>query len=480
MNGELGVGHENWPSSVVIGAPQGRSGKTTISVGLCAVLKERGLVVQPFKKGPDYIDPSWLTAAANRNCRNLDTTLMGEDNLVTSFKRACHGTHIAVVEGAMGLYDSVDAEGRGSTAYLARLLHAPVILVVNTTRTNRSIAATVMGYQNFEPDTNIAGVILNNVAGSRHESKIRTAVAQHCGIPVLGSIPGDRDFTITQRHLGIIPYGELEEPTSIIRRMSHRFEQCLDLDGILRIVRSTNKRYQARLKSEKRKPAVVRIGVIYDRVFNFYYPENLEALSLAGAELVYIDSLQESKLPDVDGLYIGGGFPELFLKELEANSGLRRDIAYAIEHGLPVYAECAGLMYLCRSIEWQGERHEMVGVIPGDVELCQRPQGHGYVTVNVSNSNPLFPVGTTMYGHEFHYSKFKALKSLKFAYQVRRGHGIDGKVDAVLYKNVFAAYTHLHALGTPRWAEGFVSRVIREQENQCTMSLSKYKIEGGN
>jgi len=205
---------------------------------------------------------------------------------------------------------------------------------------------------------------------------------------------------------------------------------------------------------------------MYDRVFTFYYPENLEALIQSGADLVFIDSLKDQQLPDVAGLYIGGGFPELFLEELEANISLRQDIAQAIENGLPVYAECAGLMYLCQGSRWHGQRFEMVGVIPTEVEVCQRPQGHGYVVAEVTGDNPLFPIGLTLRGHEFHYSRLSQSTGLEFAYGMRRGQGIDGKVDAIVYKNVLASYTHLHAMGVPQWAEAFVSLALREQKRQ--------------
>lgn len=206
-----------------------------------------------------------------------------------------------------------------------------------------------------------------------------------------------------------------------------------------------------------------------DSVFNFYYPENLDALSSSGAEPVFIDSTKD-RLPEIDGLYIGGGFPEFFLHQLGANYGLRQDIAAAVENGLPVYAECAGLMYLCRGIRWQGQYHEMAGVLPAEVEIARRPQGHGYTVVEVTRENPFFPVGTTLRGHEFHHSKLINLNNLDFAYKMRRGRGIDGEVDGIVYKNVFAAYTHLHAYGAPTWASSFVALASRERKRQPSLS----------
>jgi cobyrinic acid a,c-diamide synthase len=450
------------PPRVIIAAPQGRSGKTTITIGLCTAFKRRGLVVQPFKKGPDYIDPSWLSAAAGRSCRNLDAVLMSEEALLVSFQRGCQEADLALIEGAMGLYDGFDPTGWGSTAWISRLLHCPVLLVINSARMTRSVAAMVAGYQRFEPQTNIAGVILNNVAGSRHESKLVTAIEQYCGIPVLGSIPRDLSLSITERHLGLVPYREVGED-SVINNMCHCLEENLDLDGILDIARSAPVKGMI-YTPQGGKETVVKLGVMLDRVFTFYYPENLEALAQAGAELVFIDSIKDQELPEIDGLYIGGGFPELFLPELEANSQLREDIAQAVKDYLPVYAECAGLMYLCQGISWQGRRHEMVGAIPAEVELCPKPQAHGYVKVEVTGENPLFPLGLTFWGHEFHYSRLTGANDFRFAYRVWGGRGIDGRADGIIYKNVFAAYAHLHALGVPQWAEAFVGQALRRYQ----------------
>lgn len=455
-------------SGMLVSAPQGRSGKTIVSLALCDILRRRGQTVQPFKKGPDYIDRSWLTAAAGRDCRNLDLFFMQEETLLVSFQRACQGADFTVIEGAMGLYDGFDSE-LGSTAHLARLLNVPVVLVVNTSRMTGSIAAMVTGYQCFQPDTNIAAVILNNVSGSRHERKLTAAVEQYCGIPVVGSIPRHADLHMTERHLGLIPFPEAGESQSVVERIGHRLEPHLDIDNIMAIASSFEAPIGALSTNPKDKTDIVKIGVVLDRVFNFYYTENLQALSQVGAELIFIDSLQD-RLPEIDGLYIGGGFPEFFLEELEANCQLRRDIAEAVERGLPVYAECAGLMYLCSGICWRGRRHEMVGAVPAEVEISQRPQGHGYIEAEVTGANPLFPMGMTLRGHEFHHSRLSISGELGFAYRLKRGHGIDGEVDGIIYKNVFAAYTHLHALGTPQWAEAFISLAYREKNNRPSVS----------
>jgi len=461
---------------VLISATQGRTGKTVVSLALCASLKKRGLSIQPFKKGPDYIDPSWLSKAAGRECRNLDFFLMPEETTLASFQNACYGSDMALIEGAMGLYDGLDTEGWGSTAHLSRLLKVPVILIVDATRMTSSVAAIVSGYQHFQPDVNIAAVILNNVSNKRHERKLIEAVEHHCKIPVVGKIPRHPDLHMTQRHLGHIPSLELDESNTIIQHICHTLEPYLDLDTILSIAGTSHIEPCVPSINTESNKVKVRIGVIQDQVFNFYYPENLEALCQAGAELVILNSLRDS-LPDIDGLYIGGGFPEFFLEELEANKKLRHSIANAIEGGLPVYAECAGLMYLCQGINWQGQRHEMVGVIPAEVELSSRPKGHGYVIAEVVKENPFFPVGLVLRGHEFHHSELRQTGKLDYAYLLKRGHGVSGISDGVIYKNVFASYTHLHALGAIEWAKTFVTLMSNVQRGQSPITeLSNSKL----
>ncbi len=464
-----------FPPRLVIAAPHGRSGKTTVAVGLCAAFVARGLNVQPFKKGPDYIDPSWLTEAARRPCRNLDPFLMGEDVVVAAFARGSRNADLALIEGAMGLYDGADLEGTGSTAALARWLDAPILLIVNAQRITRSIAALVQGYQRFEPNTRIAGVILNNVARARQQTLMTQAIEKYCGIPVVGVLPRDPALAIPDRHLGLIPRGEDDALVPMIAAARDAVLANFDLDAIWRIAggsgrggdKETRGQGEQPRTSNLEPPFAIRssqfaIGILRDRAFSFYYPENLEALQDAGAELVFVDSLRDAHLPALDALYIGGGFPEVFLRELEANASLRAEIRAAVEAGLPVYAECGGLMYLARSITFGNQRGEMVGALPFDVVMTDQPQGHGYVELHVIAENPLFARGTRVRGHEFHNSKidltgFQNLSGLTCAYRVTRGHGIDGAHDGILYKNVFASYTHLHALSTPEWATAFVN-----------------------
>ena len=476
------------PPRIVIGAPKGRSGKTTVSVAIGRALRKRGLSVQPFTKGPDYIDPSWLTLACARTCSNLDGFLMPEDRLLASFVRRSRDAGLALVEGAMGLFDSPESDGTGSVAWLARVLQAPIIFVVDAERMTRSVAALVSGFQHFEPGTHLAGVILNRVSGRRHEEKLLDAVERYCGIPVLGAVPKDSRLTIAERHLGLIPSVENDQAESVVEIICDKVGAHLNLDAIMAMAWEAP---EQSIPETPLAPAIEptsRIGVIQDRVFSFYHPDYMEALREAGADIVPVNALYDWRLPDIDGLYIGGGFPELYPAGLEANSGLRADIAACIEAGLPTYAECAGLMYLCRAIRSQGRRYEMVGVIPAEVELSRRPEGHGYVEVKVMAENPWFSTGLVLHGHEFHHSRLIAEELLPTAYQVRRGHGIDGHVDGIFYKNMLASYTHLHVLGAPEWAKSFAAlalsyreakarigaeaRPARERGDACRLSLT--------
>lgn len=450
---------------VVIAAPQGRSGKTTVTVGLCAAFAARGLVVQPFKKGPDYIDPSWLTEASSRPCRNLDPFLMGRETIAAAFLRGSRGANLVIIEGAMGLYDGLDIDGSGSTAMLARWLDAPILLVVNAQRITRSIAALVQGYQRFEPDTRIAGVILNNITRARQQDLMTQAIEKYCGIPVVGVLPRDASLTIPDRHLGLVPRAENDALVPAIAAAREAVTKNFDLEKIFTLAKTAISAQRSELEnlnliqpiSHLQFP-ISRVGIIRDRAFTFYYPENLEALQAAGAELIFINAMWDAHLPAVDALVIGGGFPEMFLDELQANVSLRTDIRNAIENGLPVYAECGGLMYLARSITYNSRRGEMVGALPCDVEMTGKPQGHGYSTLVVDGANPFFPIGVQIRGHEFHNSRVINLDNVSFAYSISRGCGIDGRRDGIVYKNVLASYTHLHALATPKWAEAIVAR----------------------
>lgn len=455
---------------LAIGAPHGRSGKTTVTLGLILALRNKGLTVQPFKKGPDFIDPSWLSLVAGRECRNLDLYFMDHQKLAHHFYTSCQEADIAVIEGAMGLYDGLDYEGSDSTAAVARCVDAPIILVIDATRMTRSAAALVKGFANFEEGTRISGVILNKVARPRHEAMLRKSIEGYTGIPVLGAIPKQKNLVIADRHLGLVPAAEMERTFEIMEFLQRAVSDTTDLDKVIDIAGSAGP-LPVMAKEDIHPVKKARIGVIRDKVFSFYYPENLEALSLAGAELVYIDSLQQESLPEVDGLYIGGGFPEVFGAQLEQNTGLRASIRRAAAMGMPIYAECGGLMYLARKLYYEGNCYEMCGVLPCDTKMSVKPKGHGYSAMNTIAPNYLFPVGTVVKGHEFHHSQICNYnpREIQYIYQVQRGYGLNGKMDGIIYRNTIASYNHVYAGAHPEWAVNFVAKASGQEEAKTTV-----------
>lgn len=452
---------------VLISAAHKSSGKTTISIGLCAALHQRGLIVQPFKKGPDYIDPMWLSRASGtgadaRACRNLDLYLMQPGEIAAVFRRHAQRADISIVEGNKGLYDGLALDGSNSNAALAKQLDLPVVLVLDARGMTRGIAPLILGYQAFDPDIDIAGVILNNLGGHRHESKLRQVIEHYTDVPVIGALHHDDSLRIVERHLGLMPSNETGDSDAYIRAIGEAVARNVDLDRFLRLAeRPPLPESPAPEFTQLPEGETIRIGIARDAAFGFYYADDLDTLQASGAELVPFDTLHDKHLPDVDALYIGGGFPETAAAALEANAGLRREIRDAIEGGMPAYAECGGLMYLSRSLTCDGKCHEMVGVIPGDTVMHARPVGRGYVRLSENAGHP-WPQpharAEEIRAHEFHYSSLENLPAdARFAYRVLRGHGVDGKHDGYLHKNLVASYTHLRTIGGCYWATRFVA-----------------------
>lgn len=456
-------------AQVMISAVHKSSGKTTVSLGLCAALARRGLAVQPFKKGPDYIDPMWLAEAAGRPCHNLDFHIMTRGELMGSFARHSLDADIAVIEGNKGLHDGMDLKGGDSNAALARLLGAPVVLVVDAHGMARGIAPLILGYQAFAPDVRIAGIILNKIAGARHEAKLRAAIEYYTPVPVIGAVMQQSALTIAERHLGLIPSNEAGKARETVGRIADVVGQAVDIDRLMAIASTVERQASiaagaAAIARPRTRSADVRIGIARDAAFGFYYACDLEALAAAGAELVEFNTLTSPHLPAVDGLFIGGGFPETQLEALAANVGLRRELRAAIDSGLPVYAECGGLMYLSRSLSWHGRRAEMVGAIPADAVVHERPAGHGYVKLRETGASPWPIVAGEFVAHEFHYSTLTNIgPGLDYAYEVLRGTGIDGRRDGLVYRNVLASYAHLHDSEENPWPRRFVGFV-----HKCT------------
>ena len=458
----------------LISAAHKSSGKTTISIGLCAALKARGLAVQPFKKGPDYIDPMWLSLASSRTCRNLDFYLMQREQIVATFSKHAANADVSLVEGNKGLYDGLDLDGSNSNAALANLLQLPVVLVIDARGMTRGIAPLILGYQAFDRNIVIAGVILNNLGGARHESKLRAVIEHYTDVPVVGAVHHDNRLEISERQLGLMPSNESETAVRHVTEIGEIVGSQVNLDEIMRLAAMSPTLPQTKMTAAKTASVSsritdcvrsVRIGLARDKAFGFYYPDDLEALQAAGAELVPVDTLNDAHLPKLDGLFIGGGFPERFMQELEANSTLRGEIHAAIESGLPVYAECGGLMYLARSLSWGEKTCRMVGTIPGDVVMHDKPVGRGYVRLATTPGHPwdtgaTEKSGTELFAHEFHYSSLEKLEApVKYAYQVLRGHGVDGHSDGIVYKNLLACYAHLRSNGAYNWAQQFVTYI---------------------
>lgn len=451
---------------IIFSALRGGSGKTIITTGIIAAWTAGGRAVTPFKKGPDYIDAGWLTLAAGRPCRNLDTFMVPPNLVRESFRRRAEPCSVAVIEGNRGLFDGMDTEGSTSTAELAKLLTCPVIMIADCTKSTRTVAAMILGCSHFDPHVDIRGVILNRVAGTRHENNVRANIERHVGIPVMGAIPNLSREDFPERHMGLVPAPEHEWAGVAVSRAAQAAEKYLDLDGLHSVASSPilpgvsgRDACESPAPLASGSPKRPRIGVVRDSAFQFYYPENIEALAEAGADVIEVSLLPGTVLPDLDGLYIGGGFPETHAKELSENADARERVRAWAEAGLPIYAECGGLMYLSKEIILPTGTFPMAGVVPASISLCEKPAGHGYTMVRVTGQNPFYQVGTELRGHEFHYSRIESFDGdpASLVFSMNRGKGMLRGLDGFSTKNVLATYTHIHALGTPDWARTFVS-----------------------
>jgi cobyrinic acid a,c-diamide synthase len=445
----------------LIAAAHKSSGKTVISTGLSRAFRQRGMSVQTFKKGPDYIDPMWLGLASGRPCYNLDFNTMSDEEVRYLLASRANGADISVIESNKGLYDGVDLHGADSNAAMAKLINAPVVLVVDTTGMTRGIAPLLMGYQVFDQDVKIAGVILNKTGGSRHEGKLRAAVEEYTDLSVLGAVGRSTDLEIGERHLGLTTPTETGMIEGLIDTLGRRMTDSIDLDALISVAVSAPDLTYTQPVATKKFAQGIRIGVARDTAIGFYYPDDFEAFEAAGAELVFFDTINDAHLPKVDGLFIGGGFPETSMEQLEANASMRVEIKHAIEGGLPAYAECGWLMYLCEALEWNGKKHEMVGVISGDAVMCERPQGRGHTRLNAT-ADCLWQIEEgAINAHEFHYAKVENLPyDTKFGFNVERGAGISGAHDGIVVKNLMAGFCHMRNTKSNPWVERFLRHVV--------------------
>lgn len=444
----------------VIAATHSGAGKTLLTLGLLRALRRRGLAVQPFKVGPDFIDPTLHTVAAARISRNLDSWLLPPATILELFARAAERADVAVIEGVMGLYDGYQGGGEeGSTAEVAKLLGAPVLLVVDVSGSVRSVAAMAMGFAAFDPQVTIAGVVASRVGGERHLRWLRDALSG-AGIPLLGALPWDRRVQLPERHLGLIPasehaYGET------LDRLAELIETHVDIDAILRLARLVPPVVVPGPVAFPPIPGPRRasIGIAQDAAFSFYYQDALELLEWRGAELVPFSPIQASDLPDVQGLYFGGGFPEEHAQALSANAVLRRRVHEAAADGMPIYAECGGMMYLSeRLVDAQGRAHEMVGILPTTIEMHERLVALSYVTLHAIEDSFLIRNGESVRGHEFHHSTVTVTGPVRFAFTSVEGRGIEDGRDGLVTPTLLASYTHVHFASHPVMAERFVER----------------------
>ena len=441
-------------SNFYISAAHKSSGKTIISLGLCRAISNLNSKVQSFKKGPDYIDPIWLSKATHQPCYNLDFFNMSPEEILDLYNNHSATSDVSIVEGNKGLFDGMSVDGGDANADLAKSLNLPVILVIDTNGMTRGIAPLLQGYQNFDHGVNIQGVILNKVGGDRHESKLINAIEHYTDLNVYGSVQRNKELDIDERHLGLMPANEDDKSEIKINRIS---EIIADSINIKKILSDTPNNTIAKSKPRESIPSSLTIAIPRDAAFGFYYQDDLALFEKLGTKISYFDAIRDSKLPECDGLFIGGGFPEMSLKELSSNKSLLTDIQNKINAGLPAYAECGGLMYLTNNIEYLGRSFPMVGVINANTVMTQRPVGRGYVEIEPTDSHPWKDVSRKISAHEFHYSRLENIaKDYEYAYNVLRGVGINNKKDGIITKNLLATYSHLRSVGGNLWVQQFI------------------------
>ena len=445
---------------LVIAAPHSGSGKTTFTMGLLSALCERGLAVQPFKIGPDFIDPSYHTMICRRASRNLDSWMCGDATVEEIFSRSARDADISIIEGVMGLYDGFGPdEERGSTAHVAKLLAVPVVLVIDAQRMATSASAVALGLREFDRAVDIAGVVFNNVGGKGHYDWLRRVLETRTGIKSCGYLSFDADLRIPERHLGLVPAAEAGLSSDLLERLGAQFEQHVDLESIIDAARRAPAIGQAASDVFRRcgNEVPVRIGVARDEALNFYYQENLDLLQCLDAEVVPFSLLKDEELPeDLQGIYLGGGFPELFAGRLSANRSMRGSIRDFFAAGGVIYAECGGLMVLCETlIDFDGRRHEMAGLVPATAAMRRDQLSLGYVSVESLRDTVLARAGERYRAQTFHYS---VLQEARFQPALKLYHGANASFDGYADRNLFATYVHAYFAGQPALARRFVDR----------------------
>ncbi len=433
-------------------------GKTTATIGLCRALRARGLRVALFKCGPDYLDPTYHARAAGRPSQNLDGWMMGRAGVLATFARAAAGADVAIIEGVMGLFDGASPTSEeGSTAEIAKWLAAPVALVVDAGGMARSLAAVAAGFAAFDPELRIAAIVANRVGSRGHLDLLRNALGPSPASPILGAFPKSAAHELPSRHLGLRTADPAHVPEALFDAWGGLTDEWWAIDALLAVARGAPALPPPEPPRITMAPRPCRIGLAHDEAFHFYYEENLRQLEACGATLVRFSPLGDARLPDVDGLYVGGGYPELFAERLAANAGLRAAIAAFAATGRPVYAECGGLMYLSQAIRTlDGRRHEMVGLLAGEAVMADRLEALGYVEVETRSVTPLGPAGLRFRGHQFRYSRLVDEAASALAYSLRKRRGGETSREGYLAGNVLGSYVHAHWASNPLVAQGFV------------------------
>ena len=442
-------------------------GKTTLTIGVMAALMKKGLTVQGFKCGPDYIDPSYHTAVTKRASRNLDSWMLTKDLVLDIFTHGSQGSDISIIEGVMGFFDGKSPEtNEGSTAEISMITKSPVLLVVNCDSMARSAAAIVKGFQFFHEGPTIVAVIANKVGSEGHFQLVKKAIEQECHIPVIGYLKRELDIEIPERHLGLIPSMERGDLDSFFEKLGTLVSETIDIDRLLELaVAEPLETSHNTSIFKKQRDHLVKVAVAKDSAFNFYYPENLEIMEAKGIKIEYFSPLADEAIPeDVDGLYIGGGFPEEFAQDLACNLKAKRSVKQAIEGGLPTLAECGGFMYLTEFIETTDKKkYEMVGVIPGSVQMQTKLAALGYREITGQNANFILEDRSAR-GHEFHYSTFQALEEyVPYAYETIGMRGVSK--EGYLLHNLVAGYTHFHFASCPEMVENWIKKCLKNRGN---------------
>ena len=446
--------------SYLIASSKKSSGKTVISTGLSSVIKDIDKSLSIFKKGPDYIDPLWLSKAAKTNCYNLDFYTMTNAEISKLYKSVTIKSNISLIEGNKGLFDGMSLDGSDSNAALAKLLKSEVLLVIDCSGITRGIAPLLSGYENFDKKIKYKGVILNKIASDRHEGKIINAIHEYTNLDVIGSVHKNTKLDIMEQQLGLEPTFLNNSTNKVIKSISSVIKSSVDIDRLIKRNIKNKKTDKTIIKLTRKRFCDLKIGIAKDNAFGFYYADDIEKLKSYGVQIKYFNTLKDKSLPKVDGVLIGGGFPENVADKLSKNISMKKSVKSFIDSNMPIYVECGGLMYLSKSIKYNSKTYKMVGAINGEVNMLKRPVGRGYVDILTSKNHPWMKSNLLIKAHEFHYSKIQLDDKYSYAYQVKRGYGINNKADGVIHKNLLASYIHIRDTQKSRWIKNFLTFIM--------------------